>query len=312
MVLVVLAVVAERLAAQEEYIVGPDDVLSVSFWQEPELNATVRVSEDGNIAVDIIGKVQAAGKTTTQLQDEIGRRMSRLTKNVSQAVVRVVEYNYNHVFVIGQVLQPGKKTFESIPDLWTILNEAGGFTDLADLSRVTIIRGGEQAGKVEVVNVTKAIQEGKLDQLPRIRREDTIEIPRAPVAVPSSHLSQTSERRGVVYVLGAVNDPGPKGYEEGLDFLDALALANGPLESADLEKARLIIKDGNYAQTITVNLDKYARTGRPARYILQREDTFIIPARRRASFLGVGLPAVAGVLGAVTSIILVWDRLSRD
>jgi protein involved in polysaccharide export with SLBB domain len=261
--------------------------------------------------VDIIGQIQAAGKTPTQLQNEIGRQMSRLTRDVSQSVVRVTAYNYNHVFVIGQVLTPGKKSFEEIPDLWTLLNEAGGFTDLADLSRVTIIRGGEESGKVEVVDVAGAIKTGRIDQLPKIRRQDTIEIPRTAADVPSAQLARTTERKNLIYVMGAVNTPGPKTFEEGIDLLDALALADGPTETADLKKTVLVVKDGYYSQAVTFDLNVSSNSGLPARYIMQREDAIIVPARQ-PSFAESGLRTTALVVGVIASLVVTYEIIRRN
>ena len=143
----VLAVFSPVLVQAQEYKIGTEDVLDISFWQDPSLNAQVRVGQDGKVTLGVIGEIMAAGKTTTELQDEIVRLMSRLNKNISQAVVRINAYNYNHVFVNGQVRAPGKRAFEKIPDIWTIINEAGGITETGDLSRVTLIRSGGDAGR---------------------------------------------------------------------------------------------------------------------------------------------------------------------
>ncbi|MCK4632896.1 MAG: polysaccharide biosynthesis/export family protein, partial [candidate division Zixibacteria bacterium] len=150
-------------ATGEEYRIGPEDVLEIKFWQDPVFNTQTRVGQDGMITIDIIGKIQAAGKTTNRLQDDVVRQIARLNNKISQAVVIVVEYNYNHLFVTGQVKGPGKLTFEEIPDLWTIINEAGGITGVGDLSRVTIVRGGDKAGQVEVVDIREAISSGRLN-----------------------------------------------------------------------------------------------------------------------------------------------------
>lgn len=103
-----LVVVASWCSAGE-YKIGPEDVLEINFWQDPNLNSVVRV---GKISLDIVGQI-----------------------------------------------------------------EAGGITEIRDLSHVTIIRGGEKAGQVEVVNVAEAIAGGNLDKLLKIGRQDTIEIP---------------------------------------------------------------------------------------------------------------------------------------
>lgn len=289
-----------------EYVIGRGDVLEIRFWQEPDLDSRVTVSNDGMITLDVIGRIEAAGKTTEELQNDIVRRISRLNKKISQAAVRVDQFNYNYVFVIGQANEPGKLTFEEIPDLWTIINEAGGVSPTGDLSRVTIIRGGEEAGKIEVVNVTQAISSGTLSSLPKVRRQDTIEIPRTPGSVPSMELGRTTDKKNLIYVVGAVRTPGPITYEENIDVLEALALAGGPSPTANLKKVRLVLKDGRFAQTVKLDLEKYAETGRPARYIMQKEDLFIVP-ERGGGFFKDNLPLAISLIGAVTTTLLLID-----
>jgi polysaccharide biosynthesis/export protein len=297
-------------ALGQDYIVGEEDLLDISFWQEPSLNTQVKVGADGKISLDIIGQIEASGRTCEQLQNDIVREISRLNKNISQATVRVIEYNFNFIFVIGQVNQPGKKTFEQIPDLWTVINEAGGLTQLGDLSRVTIIRGGDQAGRIEVVNLAEALATGKLDQLPKLRRQDTIEIGRAPGQVMAGEVGTQTEKKNLIYVLGAVGTPGPIAYTENIDVMEALALAGGPTDVADLKHTHLVLKDGNYAQTIQFNLDKYVHSGRPARYIMQKEDLVIIPATR-PGFFDTRLGQIATLMTAVSTVYLLYDRIKN-
>ncbi len=300
-----------RTAWSEEYVIGPEDVLEVRFWQDNSLNVQVRVDNDGMISLDIIGSIKAAGKTPTELQNDIIRQMSRLNTRVSQATVRVVDYQFQHVFLKGQITNPGKHTFEQIPDLWTVINEAGGITEFGDLSRVTIIRGGDDAGKVEVVDVMRAIESGQLDKLPKIRRGDTVDIPRVPSGLPSAEISPQASQKNEIYVIGAVNNPGPIQFQDNIDVLQALALAGGPSESANMKKARIVTRDGFYAQTIEINLDKYSSTGAPARYILRREDTFVLP-QRGDGFLGVGLGTAATALGVVSTAVLIYTALRNN
>lgn len=295
--------------AQDEYFIGEGDILDVSFWQEPDLNAQVRVGKDGRISLDIIGSLVAAGKTTDELQNEIVRNISRLNSNISQCTVRIAEYNFNYVYVVGQVNEAGKLSFEKIPDLWTILNEAGGITETGDLTRVTIVKGGAQAGQVQVVNVADAITHGRVDQLPAIDRETTIEVPRTPGSVPTTDLARGLDRKNTIYVMGSVNTPGPISYEEDLDLAEALTMAGGPSADADTRRTRLIIKDGAFAQTVTVDLEKYAVSGRPARYTMNREDMIYVPPRR-PGFIQSNLGTIAAALGAVSTLVLVYNQLN--
>jgi protein involved in polysaccharide export with SLBB domain len=297
-------------AQSPEYKIGAEDVLEIRFWQDESLNTTVRVGQDGRITMDIIGSIEASGKTTEELQSEIIRQMSRLNKNISQAVVRVTQYNFNFLYLTGQVLSPGKRTYETIPGLWDVINEAGGITALGDLTRVTIIRGGDEAGKVEVVNVTKAVSEGNVDRLPRIRRQDTIEIPALPGGIPQAQIGEfTTEAKNQVYVLGAVTRPGPVQFEENADLLQILAAAGGPSPTADLKKVKIISRDGAYSQTYQINIEKYSKTGEPIRYVVRKEDTFIVP-QRTTSFLNFG--TIATIVGTASTAWLLIDRISNS
>ncbi len=87
---------ASQVTAQE-YKIGPEDVLEIVFWEQPALNAQVRVGLDGNVTIDRIGQAQAAGLTATELQDEIIRRISRPNTGASELVGIVVEFNYHRV-----------------------------------------------------------------------------------------------------------------------------------------------------------------------------------------------------------------------
>lgn len=293
----------------QDYVIGEEDQLDISFWQDPTLNTVVRVGLDGKISLDIIGQIEAAGRTSEQLQNEIVREISRLNKNISQATVRVTEYNSNHVFVIGQVNQPGKKSFEQIPDLWTVINESGGVNQFGDLSRVTIIRGGDQAGQIEIVNVAEALATGKMDRLPKLRRKDTIEIGRVPGQVMAADIGAQTEKKNIIYVLGAVTTPGPVSYSENIDIMEALAMAGGPTDVADIKHTHLVLKDGNYAQTVQFDLDKYVNEGLPARYIMQKEDLVIVPANR-PGFFDTRLGQIATLVTSLSTVYLLYDRIT--
>jgi len=297
----------------EEYKVGPGDVLEINFWQEPSLNSQVRVSQEGKISLDIAGEIEVTGKTTSQLEIDIARRISRLNKNISQAVVRVFAYNYLYVFVSGQVTQPGKYTFEEIPSLWSIINEAGGAGEFGDLSRVTIIRGGERAGEVQVVNVSQAIASGDLSRLPKVYREDTIEIPRNPAGLPSAELGQNLEQKNVIYVVGAVATPGPVPFEDNIDVLDAISMAGGIVGNANWEDTRIITKDSFYGQTMHVDLEKYTNTGAITRYTMRKEDVIVVPTK--GGFLGgagFNITTIGAVVGVITSSVLIYDQVTRE
>lgn len=300
------------VTAEAKYLVGPGDVLSVRYWQQPDLNSEAQVALDGTITLDVVGQMDVAGKTTEEIQSSIARRITNLVPGVSQASVTVTAYNYQYVYVTGQVANPGKYSWEEIPGLWSVINEAGGPGPSADLTQVTIIRGGgSDAGKVEVVNVARAIAAGELGSLPELRRQDRIDIPQTIMGIPSQELGRSTEQRNVVYVMGAVNSPGPMTFQDDMDILEAIALAGGPSASADIKKTRVVTKDGFYGQSLHFNLEKYTSTGSPHRYILNKEDAIYIP-ERRSTFMSTTLPILGGAAGLITTFLLIYNQIDGN
>lgn len=294
--------------AQQPYIIGSEDILEIRFWQDNNLDVLVRVTNDGRVSLDIIGEISAAGQTTVQLEREIIRQMSRYNSAISQVVVQVTEYNNQKVFISGQIQVSGKFTFEVIPDLWTIINEAGGVTEFGDLERVLIIRGGKNAGKVETVNVRALVATGRLNELPAIYSGDTIEIPRTPAGLPASILSQSQDLRNLFYVMGEVNMPGAITLEKNIDILDAIALAGGATPDANLGKAKIITKVGMGTQIKRVNLKKYTDEAIAGRVFIMPEDVIILP-RKGGGFLGMGITEWMTVVGGISTFLLMADAL---
>src|SRR5690348_9172618 len=75
------------VAPAREYSVGPEDVLQVWVWKEPDLSTTAMVRPDGKISLPLIGELDAKGKTALQLQEEVAKR---LTVYLSEPVVTVI------------------------------------------------------------------------------------------------------------------------------------------------------------------------------------------------------------------------------
>jgi len=297
------------LASSEEYVIGPGDVLKVSFWQDPSLDQEVQVRHDGKITLSIIGEIEATGFTSQQLADRIERNVSLYNTKVSQAAVTVIAYRSQRVFVSGMVSMPGKYSFEVIPDLWTVIKEAGGATETGDLSRVTIIRSRERGGEIITVNILEAIATGKVDQLPKLESDDTVEIPRVPGGVPGRQLaSEYEEKRNLYYVIGQVNAPGIKAYEENIDILDAIGTASGTTSDADLTKVSVISKNGQGTSMMKLDLTKDQERGRARRVMVKPEDMIIVAQKKRA-FLGWGtLRDVLAVAGTIASLYLVIEN----
>ena len=178
-IMVIVAIVPSLLAAgaaqnveprpplgafgESEYRLGPDDVIEVFVWKEPELSTTVVVRPDGNVSLPLIGELPANGKTSVQLQREITLKLKEL---VSEPVVNVMvkEVNSAKVSVLGEVRNPGMYKIRDRATLLDAVALAGGFTEYAKRDKVTVIRSTAD-GQSERFNldVDKLIKKSKGD-----------------------------------------------------------------------------------------------------------------------------------------------------
>jgi len=307
--LLLLVAVGHPIKAADEYVIGTEDVLKISFWQDPTLDQSVTVRQDGKITLSIIGEITAAGLTSRELAQAIEQNVSLYNKKISQATVTVVSFNSQKIFISGQVLQSGKKTYEVIPDIWTVIKEAGGASDLGDLTRVAIIRSKESGGEVVTVNVLEAVAQGTLDKLPKLKSGDTIEVPKMAGGVPGRQLAaEFGERQNLFYILGQVRSPGIQSYESGMDIFDAVGKAGGTTDLADLRKVTIISKNGAGSTVINVDLKKRQVAGQARRIVIKPEDTIVIGEKKHALLSWNQIRDFSAVAGTVVSFIYLINR----
>ncbi|NOY59709.1 MAG: hypothetical protein GXO75_12395, partial [Calditrichaeota bacterium] len=176
----------------------------------------------------------------------------------------------------------GKVNFEVIPGVWQIILEAGGPLPAANLDDVAIVRGsGKNAGRIIHVNLAEALEKGDISKLPPIYPLDTIHIGSTNVKSPGMTVPSPLEQRELVYVFGQVATPGSFNVQKNMDLLDALVLAGGPTENADLKKVKLIFRGHRQAELAIVNMDKYLNGAVPVPLILHPGDAIYVPQKRK-------------------------------
>ncbi len=146
-----------------EYRVGPEDVLEVFVWKEPELTRVVPVRPDGKISLPLIDELEASGKTAAQLQTEI---TNRLTHYVSSPVVTVTvkEINYPKISVLGQVRKPDRYRIKQRITALEAVAMAGGFTEFAKRDKITIIRQQQDSTEKRMqIDLKKVLKDGRGD-----------------------------------------------------------------------------------------------------------------------------------------------------
>ena len=163
--------------ADDSYVIGPADLLSINVWKETEISRSIPVRSDGRISLPLIGEVQAAGRTPRQLQEELAKK---LTSFISEPDVTVIvqEIHSQKFNVLGQVGHPG--TFP-LADSTTVLDAialAGGFRDFAKQKSIYILRQNPDGTQERLPFNYKDVVKGKhLEQNVKLLARDTVVVP---------------------------------------------------------------------------------------------------------------------------------------
>ena len=165
----------ERLSVTKSYRIGPEDVLHVSVWNNPELTIDVTVRPDGKISFPLIKDIQAADFTPKELSDVIFRSLKEYIYN-PHVTVTVTQTNSRKIFLIGNVIRPGSYMLRHDMTVLQALSLAGGFTQFASPRDMKLIRdvGGKQESRS--INYYKMIKDTEVDDY-MLKPGDTIVIP---------------------------------------------------------------------------------------------------------------------------------------
>jgi len=126
-------------AAGADFRIGPEDILTVSVWQNTDLTRTVPVRPDGKISLPLLNDLQAAGLTPMELRDVIKGKLVEFAPSAEVSVI-VAEVQSFKVTVMGRVQKPDRYRLGSPTTVLDVLGLAGGFQDYADLERIQVLR----------------------------------------------------------------------------------------------------------------------------------------------------------------------------
>ena len=169
-----------RPSGQSFYKMIPGDVINVKFTYHPEqdLKAATPIRPDGNITLEGIGSIEAAGLTPEQLAKIIAEKSSTRLKD-PEVVVTVVQYAQRKVYVGGEVKAPGIVSIqdkEGMTPLQAIFDR-GGFTTTAQVDSVILIRDAASGNpKIGRLNIKQAMEDAMPEQI-TLLANDVIYVP---------------------------------------------------------------------------------------------------------------------------------------
>lgn len=154
--------IATELAALKEssdYLLQPGDLVEIQVYKETDMDRTLRISSQGTIAFPLIGNIKIADLNISQAEYQVEDRLKSYLKNPSVSIL-IKEYANKTLYVLGQVKKPSSIPIppEKNMTLLEAITSAGGFTDIAAVSKVKILRmekGVQRSIEVDVSQITK-------------------------------------------------------------------------------------------------------------------------------------------------------------
>ena len=156
---VIPAANASANTAIADYRIGPLDTVDVTVYQEPDLSAkALQVDAAGQIALPLVGTVQATGKTAAELSRELETILGTKYLRNPQVTVTVAASVSQKVSIQGEVREPGVYPLSGPTTLLGVLSMAKGESEVASLKQVVVFRdiNGQRMGATfDVASIRK-------------------------------------------------------------------------------------------------------------------------------------------------------------
>jgi polysaccharide export outer membrane protein len=157
------------------YVIGADDSLQVTVWQEPSVSGTFPVRPDGMISLVLVGDIQAAGITPMHLAHDITLKLKKFIQDPIVAVT-VVAVKSQRVYLIGEVAHAGP--IELTPGMTPLqaIAQGGGLSPYTSGKHIYILRGPQGKQTKIPFNYKLAIKGDNRQDVPLLSG-DTIVVP---------------------------------------------------------------------------------------------------------------------------------------
>jgi len=168
---------------EQTYKLVPYDLITIRFTYHPEQDpkTPVVIRPDGNITLDGIGAVRAAGLTPEELGKELGMKSSRRLRN-PEVLVTLTQFAPRRIYVGGQVKAPGVIQFQGDMTPLQAILDRGGFTSEAQLDSVILIRNtGGPEPIIGRINVIQGLEDGRPEKITLVTN-DILYVPMSGIA----------------------------------------------------------------------------------------------------------------------------------
>lgn len=170
----------ENLRSSQDYLIQPGDLVEIKVYKEEDMERTLRVTTNGSITFPLIGNVKIAGLTVSDAEQKLEKDLQAYLKTPSVSFL-IKEYANKTVYVLGQVKKPSSIPIlpEKTMTLLEAITSAGGFTDVAAISKVKILRMENGVQKSIEVDVSQITKEGNKQYDVPLKPADVVFVPQS-------------------------------------------------------------------------------------------------------------------------------------
>jgi polysaccharide export outer membrane protein len=178
------------------YYLGPEDIISVEVFAQPNYSKTgITVPPTGRISYPLIREgVLVNGKTVEQVADEITRKLDEyiIDPKVMVSLDRAVSARYS---VLGDVGKPGVYTMTRRLSVHEAIAEASGILTTGNKKEVIVLRRGQDGRPSPIAVNLQSIERGKA-------REEVFLVPGDQIIVPGNKIKVWKNVLNLLPIIG--------------------------------------------------------------------------------------------------------------
>ena len=221
---------------KDAYTIGKEDLLTITVWDNSDLNQDERVNGEGDINYPFIGKVNVAGKTINEVDEILTGLLGKDLVYDPQIDVTVKDYKSKKVFVFGEVSKPGTYYLKESKSLFDMISEAGGIKT-GSAGNYLIIKRKLPGSKEDSSEIKIPLIKGELERDAEVYEGDIIKVPEAKF-----------------FISGEIGKPGFYPINEDLNIFHGIIIAGGFTKAADENNIKLSRDDGK--ESLLVDLER--------------------------------------------------------
>lgn len=241
---------AQDLTTASSSRVGSRDILEIKVLQDEKFNTRATVSDDGQVSLPQVGRVDVAGLTVREVEGRIKSVLEAHYLTHADVTVQVVEFGNKPISVVGAVTHPGSIGTSGNMTLIQAITQAGGLAPGYGKTLYVLRTGQNGLTEQLSIDVEELLVTGNPDLNIPLAPNDVINVP---MEVPMT-----------VYVFGEVTHPGPVQLRRSQNptLLQAIAAAGGPTDRASRIATIKRMTNGQ-SQVLSANYRRLAEGNQP-------------------------------------------------